>query len=1145
MKYMVMLVAAVTALLAPAEDASTLSRWLGTGGDNKWTTPENWDNGVPGAWKSGDVANDGLTITAVFGPVTEGAATTIDLANVEAVSNMVIAAGAPAYTFGASASQSYYLHACGSVTVEEGVTTDQTFRCLYPARWGDVGSMILARESSITNRTYFYHNGSGQFVANAFLNSYNHRVNLYGTGTFVLTNNITESGGFLYDYSSGRMVVGDVSNKGYFKVVRHEAPEADGVHTVEIPEGMTFCVRDWTSGLKVFYASIDVLYTGGGVFYFRNSNTDTKPATHAFKFQSTAGHTATFDVDIHAGSCYDIKDPLMTTPVFISSVGSGTMVWKKQFRVAEGYEPHGYFTFAENAGGTLRLAKMGNLGQGAEAGYNFGELEPVFNKSGTIEWTGDGDSVNRALGFTAKATATLKNSGTGTLVYTGVVTQNVDDCTLALNAATAPIEFKGTKGSDKTLNLITDGEVTVADLGMFAKADIGGTLKIEAATGDFSNFAITTHSADTRVELPANCHLAINKISIANNSSNYAIDFIVPESSSLTYVGHAAGDIISWCKVNGALCYSDADGKLHSYRKDWIAPVAGEWTDAAKWTGAEAPHEKSSIFIIAAGADYTVNASGPLGYNPSMLTIGNGESAHTATLAVKGTMGLTNCYLSVKKGGEILLDGAGGTSALIHYGSDYNKKAIDGGRVVVTNGGDLRISSNFPVAGELLVYEDSILRSNDGGSRTVTVAPAAAGETARIAFVGKPGASATLSGGNLYAGGTKGGTVKVDLHGTGTENFTPGTSNGEGIAGWYLGVGNGLTLTDFTGGYVKTGNWGVRVGATSKGVAPVSGTCFPTSIVMMTGGKISYSGWNNAQHASYCGLIVGDGALVASAGNDTKAYGEFNLAGGELVSNCGYFMVGVGQAEGVFNQSGGTITHNETSFTSKTYFKEDGTSTYIMDAYIGLAGGRGSYTQTGGEFSAKRDVFIGGRPFEDMGRSTNGTLSAKYHDRTRQDAAGVLKLQGGTFTTTQRVIMGAWGTGELVLGNGGYLSADSLVMSNATASVLTAQVNGDTRRKVTGEASGGVELAGKLVITDGAKLVVDATTVTKQVIGYRQLVKCAQVEGAFAKIEIKVDEALDEAAKRRLREGEVVYSLNGEAGVWYRPLPPGMMIIMR
>ena len=106
--------------------------WTRLAGNGKWTDSGNWSpSGVPGCYLDGDVEQGGNSVdTATFGADASSAdAVSIDLAGHRYVKAVVIASGAPAYTFGTSAAyaQSLGINTNGSITVNKNVTRNQNF----------------------------------------------------------------------------------------------------------------------------------------------------------------------------------------------------------------------------------------------------------------------------------------------------------------------------------------------------------------------------------------------------------------------------------------------------------------------------------------------------------------------------------------------------------------------------------------------------------------------------------------------------------------------------------------------------------------------------------------------------------------------------------------------------------------------------------------------------------------------------------------------------------------------------------------------------------------------------------------------------------------------------------------------------------
>ena len=151
---------------------------------------------------------------------------------------------------------------------------------------------------------------------------------------------------------------------------------------------------------------------------------------------------------------------------------------------------------------------------------------------------------------------------------------------------------------------------------------------------------------------------------------------------------------------------------------------------------------------------------------------------------------------------------------------------------------------------------------------------------------------------------------------------------------------------------------------------------------------------------------------------------------------------------------------------------------------------------------------------------------------------GVLDVSSGTFGTTKDLYVGAKGTGTLVLRPTGTIQAANVVLSNGVASVL--------RPVVEGTATGLLKATGNLVITDGARIEIDATGMSANAPLYTRLATAANVVGEFAadKVSFDYDEA-DAAMRAVFRLAEIVYELDGEKGLWLKTTPRGTTIIFR
>ncbi len=101
--------------LAAGAPAATVTDWTGAAGDSLWTTPGNWDNGVP-------VSGFAATFNGAGGGFTS-----ISLGNGTQPINTIAFSGAPAaYTLGTNPNDLFNFDSGGTVSVASGITTAQT-----------------------------------------------------------------------------------------------------------------------------------------------------------------------------------------------------------------------------------------------------------------------------------------------------------------------------------------------------------------------------------------------------------------------------------------------------------------------------------------------------------------------------------------------------------------------------------------------------------------------------------------------------------------------------------------------------------------------------------------------------------------------------------------------------------------------------------------------------------------------------------------------------------------------------------------------------------------------------------------------------------------------------------------------------------
>ena len=222
-------------------------------------------------------------------------------------------------------------------------------------------------------------------------------------------------------------------------------------------------------------------------------------------------------------------------------------------------------------------------------------------------------------------------------------------------------------------------------------------------------------------------------------------------------------------------------------------------------------------------------------------------------------------------------------------------------------------------------------------------------------------------------------------------------------------------------GAIQLGGGGLHLGAWGKSDNITYTRHAASGTVNMSGGNIDIN--NGGGISGYInGLVVGNGSSISvdSRCASSKFTGTLNILGGTITHSKGtnlnypYLIVGIGQAEGTINQTGGTI-----SFKPSMYW------TYPVFAVIGMGGAKGSWKMSGGTVELSNELYLGG--------CTTGTDGAfkrdvpvqgghVYPGTDRHDAVGLLSLSGGTFSVGKDLIVSEDGTGTLELKPGAKLT---------------------------------------------------------------------------------------------------------------------------
>ena len=156
---------------------------------------------------------------------------------------------------------------------------------------------------------------------------------------------------------------------------------------------------------------------------------------------------------------------------------------------------------------------------------------------------------------------------------------------------------------------------------------------------------------------------------------------------------------------------------------------------------------------------------------------------------------------------------------------------------------------------------------------------------------------------------------------------------------------------------------------------------------------------------------------------------------------------------------------------------------------IGLKGGTGVYEMTGGSYTNRAGIYVGGCFTNILGVMVS----------TMRDALpgyGTLSVSGGTFSTAKDIYVGLDGHGAFNVGTGGVVTAANLHVTNSYDSVLGETVAGALSFTLGPSSVGRIDLSGALKVAPGATLSVDVSACTAR--KSFQLLNCASMERGFA-----------------------------------------------
>ena len=344
-----------------------------------------------------------------------------------------------------------------------------------------------------------------------------------------------------------------------------------------------------------------------------------------------------------------------------------------------------------------------------------------------------------------------------------------------------------------------------------------------------------------------------------------------------------------------------------------------------------------------------------------------------------------------------------------------------------------------------------------------------------------------------------------------------------------LGCGRGLFTTTITGGHTEFRQYGLRIGAYPSTAASTDKdgafayTC--TGIVNVVSGVLYLNPGEchaNSARDELWGTVIGYGT------SDNRFSGWFdgrlNISGdGIVTNNAAPIVVGGGKSVGTIVQNGG-VFHSIAEGNGFSYWNRS-------SLVLGLCGGNGSYLMTGGIAECHNAMYVGGIDFDTFGR-TEAKNNSKLPSNDGS-SVGLLDISGGSFTAGKSLFVGVLGKGTVHVSGAGSLTVGrSLVLSNSVENAATLKLT------LVGNTPPSVKIADKLVVREGAKLVVDATDFTGTQV-WTKLVSCGSRTGSFSAGDITVIGGEDV-------RGSLVFNKSADSTGsiwWYRP--KGTAVVIR
>ena len=1174
---------AATVSAAPAE-------YVWTGAQNAyWTNAANWTVGgavatdVPGVrfttkdWQT--VTN--LNATASFGAVAGDAPTTINLDGLFFVSNLVVKAGAPKYTFGTEGQYLGLAHEGGRFTVKTGATA--------PTVAGVYGLLYRAGMPQYEADTYdtpdearFVNESNEELVLSNFgMKSPNapsvilwyRSFGFGGTGN-VKIDSWSQSqscvGLNLYPEGDQRLrLVGTTADPKINQLVRRIQVGGGRSATVEVVDGMLELGQGIDVQLagkrmklpvvRVRDAGTRLTFTGNGVVGLHGMSQKSDPNKYGKGFVPAganidAGAELVFacKVDGFASSGYSQES-------FYFHDGAGTLSFTRTDNAFAGGidllsfdKANATLAFTDPAQlgpGAIRIGNAGCLLYTGTEDLAFDRALAITNKtvgvdyeytvpvdaSATVEQGGAGaltvTSPVDISGTGGKAVLTLANSTAVAATWAGVLTDAADSSTLALAKTGSGAWTLTAKNTFTGGATVKEGTlVLTAGASLAAPVTIKGGATFAPAKG-----ATFTFTAPVTIEDGGSLFIA----------ESQTLPFAVAFSGTAKLLVGADADVVIPVEGSGPAA---AGGKLVLCLEE---NARVKMSDGSKpdWLGFASP--RGLLMPMKVDED---------GFFELVETSWKGAGGTAWTDAANWTKGVptVDCAAIVNAAGTVEVPAG---AAAVAVGT----VELDAGTVSVK--GTLPIEAAANVERFVIGREGAL--DIDGGTVTAKHALGAKDyalhlEGGRLALTGAATLDLRASKGLLGTGSvTVDTTVGAAIQVSKDENQDACFSTGDSEGTLEMTVGRQAFAPTNPGHIVfgdsQKGTFRLTVEDRGPGDASallVNGTLCPYAFyvgrqagvadVVLQSGRLGGSDLACRRGVIVAG-VKGAGAVVT--GRVTVAGGQVTVSASRLTDHWSGVGFGVSTqktdpsavrgelklVDGLVQVSNksplGFGVGNATGVGLQTGGKVDVTQS-AGAAVLGYGSGTGEYVLSNGTFATGRPLYVGGCRKADVQESYFEGLSSAG----KGAATGRLYARGGELAATNElgIVVGADGRGRLEIGPDGNVTAKALVVSNNVEGVLAFEL--DARKA-------GTLKVDRLVIAPGAKLEIDARALAADSSGTIHLADCGAVEGSFAASDVTILSSIGQ--EKRFAHAMILTERSGKKGLWLMIQSRGLIMVIR